>query len=373
MTGAMKVEELDTPVLLVDAGALERNIIAMRDIAAATGVAYRPHAKTHKSPIVANMQLEAGAVGVCCAKLGEAEIMAAAGIPDILITSQVVGRNKLVRLIQAAQTAKIMVVADNEDNISDLSSAAQTGGKPMDVLIEVDIGQGRCGVPPGPEATRLARLIAETKWLRFRGLQGYQGLIQMTADFDQRQAQVELALEKLMDTADHLKRASIEIDILTGGGSGSSIIDSALGRYTEIQPGSYVFMDSRYRHAQWPGGAPCPFENALTILGTVISRPDPGLCVADCGHKSVTKDHGFPTVRDLDGATVVSLNDEHATISVPPGCKTAIGSRVYLRPSHIDPTINLHDVFYALDGDRVTGVWPIEQCPENNVRGPVPS
>ena len=360
MTGAMKVEELDTPVLLVDAGALERNIIAMRDIAAATGVAYRPHTKTHKSPIVANMQLEAGAVGVCCAKLGEAEIMAAAGIPDILITSQVVGRNKLVRLIQAAQTAKIMVVADNEDNISDLSSAAQTGGKPMDVLIEVDIGQGRCGVPPGPEATRLARLIAETKWLRFRGLQGYQGLIQMTADFDQRQAQVELALEKLMDTADHLKRASIEIDILTGGGSGSSIIDSALGRYTELQPGSYVFMDSRYRHARWPGGAPCPFENALTILGTVISRPATDRAIVDVGYKAASSDGGPIVVAGNMDAEFSFAGDEHGQLFFPGGtCPLALGDKVTFLPSHCDTTVNLYDGYIVTRDGLVEDVWEI--------------
>ncbi|MEE2970847.1 MAG: DSD1 family PLP-dependent enzyme [Pseudomonadota bacterium] len=360
MTGAMKVEELDTPVLLVDAGALERNIIAMRDIAAATGVAYRPHAKTHKSPIVANMQLEAGAVGVCCAKLGEAEIMAAAGIPDILITSQVVGRNKLVRLIQAAQTANIMVVADNEDNISDLSSAAQTGGKPMDVLIEVDIGQGRCGVPPGPEATRLARLIAETKWLRFRGLQGYQGLIQMTADFDQRQAQVELALEKLMDTADHLKSASIEIDILTGGGSGSSIIDSALGRYSELQPGSYVFMDSRYRHAQWPGGAPCPFENALTILGTVISRPATDRAIVDVGYKAASSDGGPIVVAGNMDAEFSFAGDEHGQLFFPGGtCPLALGDKVTFLPSHCDTTVNLYDGYIVTRDGLVEDVWEI--------------
>ena len=332
----------------------------MRDIAAATGVAYRPHAKTHKSPIVANMQLEAGAVGVCCAKLGEAEIMAAAGIPDILITSQVVGRNKLVRLIQAAQTAKIMVVADNEDNISDLSSAAQTGGKPMDVLIEVDIGQGRCGVPPGPEATRLARLIAETKWLRFRGLQGYQGLIQMTADFDQRQAQVELALEKLMDTADHLKRASIEIDILTGGGSGSSIIDSALGRYTEIQPGSYVFMDSRYRHAQWPGGAPCPFENALTSLGTVISRPATDRAIVDVGYKAASSDGGPIVVAGNMDAEFSFAGDEHGQLFFPGGtCPLALGDKVTFLPSHCDTTVNLYDGYIVTRDGLVEDVWEI--------------
>ncbi|NQU69677.1 MAG: DSD1 family PLP-dependent enzyme [Rhodospirillales bacterium] len=360
MTGSMKIEELDTPVLLVDAGALERNITAMQDIAAATGVAYRPHSKTHKSPIIANMQLDAGAVGVCCAKLGEAEIMAASGIPDILITSQVVGRNKLVRLVQAAQNANIMVVADNEDNISDLSSAAQTAGKPMDVLIEVDVGQGRCGVPPGPEATRLARLIGETKWLRFRGLQGYQGLIQMTADFHDREAQVRLALEKLMETADHLKRNNIEVDILTGGGSGSSVIDTALGGYTELQPGSYVFMDSRYRSTQWPGGAATPFENSLTILGTVISRPATDRAIVDVGYKAASSDGGPIVPLGYENAAFTFAGDEHGQLFFPGGtCPLALGDKVTFLPSHCDTTVNLYDRYIVTRDGTVEDVWEI--------------
>ena len=359
-TTPMKIQELDTPVLLVDAAALERNLKAMGEIASAAGVAYRPHAKTHKSPIVANMQLEAGAVGVCCAKLGEAEIMAAAGIPDILITSQVVGRNKLARLIQVAQDANIMVVGDNEDNISDLSSAAQTGGKPMDILIEVDVGQGRCGVPPGPEAARLARLIAETRWLRFRGLQGYQGLIQMTAGFDDRQAQIQLAMEKLMETADHLKCASIEVEILTGGGSGSSIIDTALGGYTELQPGSYVFMDSRYRHVQWPGGAANPFENSLTILGTVISRPATDRAIVDVGYKAASSDGGpIVPVENMD-AKFSFAGDEHGQLFFPGGtCPLALGEKIEFLPSHCDTTVNLYDRYIVTRDGLVEDVWEI--------------
>lgn len=360
MTTPMKVDELDTPVLLVDAAALEHNISAMRDIAASAGVAYRPHAKTHKSPIVANMQLDAEAVGVCCAKLGEAEIMAAAGIPDILITSQVVGRNKLVRLVQAAQNANIMVVADNEDNISDLSSAAQTAGRPMDILIEIDVGQGRCGVPPGPEATRLVRLIGETKWLRFRGLQGYQGLIQMTGGFDDRRAQVNLALEKLMETADHLKRASIQVDILTGGGSGSSIIDTALGGYTELQPGSYVFMDSRYRHVEWPGGAATPFKNSLTILGTVISRPATDRAIVDVGYKAASSDGGPIVPLGYENAEFTFAGDEHGQLFFPDGtCPLALGDKLSFLPSHCDTTVNLYDRYIVTRDGNVEDVWDI--------------
>ena len=356
----MPVSDLDTPVLLVDAAALERNIARMRDQCAAAGIAYRPHAKTHKSPVIANMQLEAGAVGICCAKLGEAEVMAAAGIPDILITSQVVGRNKLVRLMQAVQQAHISVVADDADNLSDLAAAAQTSGKPLDVFIEIDVGQGRCGVPPGPKATELARLIGETQWLRFRGLQGYQGKIQMTGEFGARETEVAEAMAKLGETADGLRDAGIEFDILTGGGTGSSIIDAERGVYNELQPGSYVFMDSRYTAIEWPGGEATPFESALSILGTVISRPSQDRAIIDVGYKSCSSDAGMPATPDHPGATFTFGGDEHGQLQFANGhCPLAIGDRVTVIPSHCDTTVNLYDRYVVTRDGYVEDVWDI--------------
>ena len=182
----------------------------------------------------------------------------------------------------------------------------------------------------------------------------------MTADFDQRQAQVELALEKLMDTADHLERASIEIDILTGGGSGSSIIDSALGRYSELQPGSYVFMDSRYRHAQWPGGAPCPFENALTILGTVISRPATDRAIVDVGYKAASSDGGPIVVAGNMDAEFSFAGDEHGQLFFPGGtCPLALGDKITFLPSHCDTTVNLYDGYIVTRDGLVEDVWEI--------------
>lgn len=170
MTGEAKlrIEDLDTPVLLVDAAMMERNIAAMQAVADEAGIAFRPHAKTHKSPYIAKLQIEAGAVGVCCAKLGEAEVLAAGGVPDILITSEVVGPSKAVRLMNLAQQTKLAIVVDNERHIAELGPAAQAAGLVLDVLVEVDIGQGRCGVQPGPEAARLARMISDARWLRFK-------------------------------------------------------------------------------------------------------------------------------------------------------------------------------------------------------------
>ncbi len=354
------IEDLDTPVLLIDGDALERNIRRMADLAADAGVAYRPHAKSHKSPILAQMQLDAGAGGICCAKLGEAEVMAAAGIPDILITSEVIGRSKLQRLINAAQQSRISVVVDDADNISDLAAAARTAGIRLDVLVEIDVGQGRCGVPPGAQAARLARLIGDTGWLRFRGLQGYQGAIQMTAAIAERAAATRAALELLAATADEVRAAGIEIEVLTGGGTGTSVIDTALAGLTELQPGSYIFMDSRYAAIEWTDGAAVPFENALTVLGTVISRPAADRCIVDVGYKAASSDGGPPLPLGLDGAVFSFAGDEHGQLRFADGARPpAIGDKIRFIPSHCDTTVNLYDQYIVTRGGRVEAAWEI--------------
>jgi D-serine deaminase-like pyridoxal phosphate-dependent protein len=354
------IEDLDTPVLLVDADALERNIRRMRDLAAAAGIAYRPHAKAHKTPIVARMQLDAGAAGICCAKLGEAEIMAAAGIPDILITSEVVGHSKIQRLFSAARQSRISVVVDDADNISDLAAAAQTAGIRLDVLVEVDVGQGRCGVPPGPEAARLARLIGDTEWLRFKGLQGYQGSIQMTASIAEREAETRAALDLLTATADEVRATGMEIEVLTGGGTGTSVIDTALAGLTELQPGSYIFMDSRYARIEWSDGVPTPFENALTVLGTVISRPAADRRIVDVGYKAASSDGGPLRPIGLDGAVFSFAGDEHGQLQFTGGASPpAIGDKVSFVPSHCDTTVNLYDQYILTRGGSVEAEWEI--------------
>jgi D-serine deaminase-like pyridoxal phosphate-dependent protein len=331
----------------------------MRDLAANAGVKYRPHAKSHKSPTIARMQLEAGAAGICCAKLGEAEVMALAGIPDILITTEVVGRSKLMRLLGISQQARIAVVADDERNIAELAGAAQTAGVRLDVLVEVDVGQGRCGVPPGPEAARLARVIAESRWLRFRGLQGYQGAIQMTGGFGAREAQVRESLGRLMETAELVKKAGVEFDVLTGGGTGTSIIDGALHGLTELQPGSYVFMDSKYRGIEWPGGAAQPFETSLSILATVISRPAADRAIVDVGLKAASSDHGPVAPTGLPGAVYAFAGDEHGHLRFEGRCPLSVGDKVTLIPSHCDTTVNLYDRYVVTKGGYVEDVWEI--------------
>lgn len=355
----MRIEDLDTPVLLLDAAALERNIARMRDLAAGAGVALRPHAKTHKSPMVARMQIEAGAVGVCCAKLGEAEVLAAEGVPDILITTAVVGESKTMRLMAVAAQCRVGVVTDSERNIAELGGAARTAGQPLDVVVEVDVGQGRCGVAPGPEAARLARLIADNPWLRFRGLQGYQGKIQMTADFAEREARAADALGRLDATARLVREAGVAVEVLTGGGTGTSAIDGAGGILTEIQPGSYVFMDSSYDRIGWRDGATQPFETALSVLATVVSRPAPDRVVIDAGLKTLSSDSGMPRPAGLPGAAFSFGGDEHGQLQFGGASPLDVGDKVTLHPSHCDTTVNLHDHYYVTRDGVVEDVWPV--------------
>ena len=355
----MKVEDLDTPVLLVDRGALARNVARMAALAAGAGLACRPHAKAHKCPQVARLQVEAGAAGVCCAKLGEAEVMAAAGIGDVLVTTPVVGRSKAARLVQAAREARIAAVVDDAGNAAGLAAAARTAGLRLDVLVEVDVGQGRCGVPPGQPAAELARLVAGHPWLRFRGLQGYQGALQMRPGLAGRRREVRRALDLLADSAEAVRKAGIEVETLTGGGTGSSAIDAALGGLTEIQPGSYVFMDRNYRAIEWPGAAAPPFESALTVYAGVVSRPAADRVVLDAGWKSISGDGGPPSAVDHPEAQFAFAGDEHGALAFPGTAPLAVGDKVALMPSHCDTTVNLHDRFVVVGGGEVEDVWEI--------------
>jgi D-serine deaminase-like pyridoxal phosphate-dependent protein len=206
---------------------------------------------------------------------------------------------------------------------------------------------------PGDEAVALARRVAATQGLRLHGVMGYEGHLQPVRDRTERAARTREAMHGLVATAQRIRDAGLPCDVVSSGGTGTYDISGRVDGVTEIQAGSYVLMDTDY------AGVGVPFEQAFTVLGTIVSRPTPERCVADCGHKATTKDHGHPSVKGIAGATVTALNDEHATIAVPASCGLAIGDRVQLIPSHTDPTVNLHDALYAVDGDRVIDVWPI--------------
>jgi 3-hydroxy-D-aspartate aldolase len=349
----MTLSDIPTPSLVVDVRALERNIRRMADFFASRPCALRPHFKAHKTPEIARRQLAAGScAGLTCATVFEAEI-AASLTGDVLIANEVIGSEACRRVATLAKRVTITIAIDSTTGLDQIGSAARESGATIGALVDVNVGQNRCGVSPGREAVALAKCIVDAPGMELRGLMGYEGHAVGIASRGEREIAVRRAMEQLVMTAGMLTDAGLPPAIVSAGGTGSYDIASAVEGITEIQAGSYALMDTDYARLG------LPFEHALTVLGTVISRPVRERCVADSGHKSCAKDHGNPSVKDIPGASVVTLNDEHATIGLPPECGLTMGDRIQLLPSHIDPTMNLHDVVYALDGDEVVGVWPI--------------
>ncbi len=347
------VSEIPTPALVVDVAAMDRNIQRMARFFADGPCRLRPHFKAHKTPEIARRQLAAGSVtGLTCATVSEAEVVVTL-TNDILIANEIIGPAKCDRVAALARGRSITIAADSIAGLEQMAAAATRAGVTVGILVDVNVGQNRCGVAPGEEALALARRVAATGGLRLRGVMGYEGHLQPVFDRGEREARARQAMEALVRTAHLLEEHGLPCDTVSAGGTGTHDITGRVSGVTEVQAGSYVLMDADYARLE------LPFEQALFVLGTVVSRPVAERCVADCGHKATTKDHGNPSVDGVQGASVLSLNDEHATIALPPGATIAIGDRVRLRPSHIDPTMNLHDVVYALDGDRVLDTWPI--------------
>jgi D-serine deaminase-like pyridoxal phosphate-dependent protein len=350
---ARTLSEIPTPALVVEVKALDRNIRRMADFFASRTCKLRPHFKAHKTPEIARRQLAAGScTGLTCATVFEAEIGSAL-CDHILIANEVIGPDGCRRVAALGKRVTVTIAIDSVDGLEQISAAARESGVTIGVLVDVNVGQNRCGVSPGAEAVSLAQRVGHAPGVELRGVMGYEGHAVGIADRAEREASVRRAMDQLASTARMLVDAGLTTAIVSAGGTGSYDISSAVEGITEIQAGSYALMDTDYAKLG------LPFEHALSVLGTVISRPVPQRCVADCGHKACTKDHGNPSVKDVPGATVLTLNDEHATIALPPHCALKIGDRIQLLPSHIDPTINLHDVMYAVDGDTVVGVWPI--------------
>jgi D-serine deaminase-like pyridoxal phosphate-dependent protein len=313
----------------------------------------RPHFKAHKTPEIAKRQLAAGSCsGLTCATVGEAEI-AAAFCDDILLANEIVAPDKCARVAALAKRIRMTTAVDSLAGLEALSHAAREAGSRIGVLVDLNFGQGRCGVETGEAALTLARQAAESAGIELRGVMGYEGHLQPVRDRRERESRARDAMQGLVHAAEQIRAAGLACDIVSAGGTGTYDISGRVDGITEIQAGSYALMDTDY------GAVGVPFEPAFFVIGTVVSRPTRDRCVADCGHKSMTKDHSLPAVRGIEGATVTSLNDEHATIALPPDSAVHIGDRVQLLPSHVDPTINLHDVFYVVDGDTVVDVWPI--------------
>jgi len=348
-----RVAEIATPALVVDVTAMERNIRRMADFFRDGPCRLRPHFKAHKTPEIARRQLSAGSCsGLTCATVSEAEV-AADFCDDLLIANEPIGPGKCERIAALARRVRMTVAVDSEAGLDAIGLAARNAGVTVGVLVDLNVGQMRCGVEPGHEVVQLARRATSVDGVTLRGLMGYEGHVVSLPDRAEREARTRASMAGLVESAAMLRASGLPCELVSAGGTGTYDISGRVPGITEIQAGSYVLMDTDY------GQLDVPFEQAFWVLGTVISRPEPRRLVVDCGHKSMTKDHGLPSPRDLDGATVVSLNDEHATLRVPHDSRVQIGDHVFMRPSHTDPTINLHDSFYALEGDRVVDVWPI--------------
>ena len=357
----MPLADVDTPALVIDLDAFERNLRAMAGNVAAAGVRFRPHSKTHKCAVIARRQMALGAVGVCCQKVSEAQALVRAGVPDVLVSNQVVGRRKIARLAALAREAKVGVCVDDADNAAEIGEAAAAAGVSIDVLVEVDVGAGRCGVAPGEEALALAQTVAATGGLRFAGLQAYHGSAQHIRDFADRRRAIESAAALASATVDLLAGEGIECGTVAGGGTGTWQFEAASGVYNELQAGSYIFMDVDYAENLDESGRPfAAFEHSLFVYATVMSRPDRERAVLDAGLKSVATDRGLPRVAEHDSAVVLKAADEHVVVDLSgSNAGAALGDRMRLIPGHCDPTANLYDWYVCVRGDRVEALWPI--------------
>ena len=353
-------EQVDTPALLLDLDILDRNIDRMAALVANTGIGLRPHVKTHKSPLVAHRQIAAGAVGVCCAKVSEAEVMVTDGIPDVLVTTPVVASDKIGRLVSLARQATVGVVVDDLRNVRQLSEAAKEENVTIHLLVEINVGQNRCGVAAGPAAADLADEIARLPGVRLRGLQGYHGSLQQVVDLERRAAEIRRALDLLLESAQRVRSRGHAIEVLTGGGTGSSATDIGFHGLTELQPGSYVFMDCNYNRIQWgQDGALVPFGNAISILTSVVSCASADRIIVDTGWKSASCDSGMPVAKATGGATFTFAGDEHGKLSLAEGTRISCGDKLELLPSHCDTTVNLYDQYVCIRNGKVEALWPV--------------
>jgi D-serine deaminase-like pyridoxal phosphate-dependent protein len=358
----MKLDEVDTPALIVDLDAFERNLKRLAERVAGQGVRLRPHAKTHKCPVIALKQIASGAVGVCVQKVSEAEAMVYGGVRDVLVTNEIVGRQKLRRLMALAHTAEIGACVDDPAQIADLdAAAAEAGVASLPVHVEINMGGNRCGVEPGQPALDLARRIGDSRHLRFAGLQAYHGSAQHLRGWDERQKAIAGAAEKAAMTRDLLHANGIACDNITGAGTGTFEFEAGSGVYTELQCGSYIFMDADYgRNLDRSGRLTDAFENSLFVWATVMSRPNDERAIVDAGLKALAFDSGPPTVWDEPAATYERASDEHGRLAIGGATnRLKLGDKVRLVPGHCDPTVNLYDWYVGIRGDRVESVWPI--------------
>ena len=314
------IAEIETPALVIDLDALERNIAKMAAFSRTTGVGVRPHAKTHKSAEIARRQMAQGAIGHCAQTVGEAEVLVRGGITDVLLSNQVVSPHKLRRLAALARDARIALCFDAPDQVDTAAAVARECGVELGALVEIEVGMERCGIAPGRDAAALARHIAQSPGLNFRGLQAYHGRAQHLPHYHERAQAIAYAVAAVRETRQALAAATLACEIVSGAGTGTFPFEAASGVYTELQVGSYVFMDTEYaRIGDKSGGLYREFEHSLFVLASVISTPSTNRAVVDAGLKSISGERGPPWVRGRSGLECAGISDEHSKIAVAPG------------------------------------------------------
>ena len=345
---------LDTPALIVDLDVLEANIARIAATCRQAGIAWRPHTKGQKVPAIAHKLIAAGAIGVTCAKLGEAEVMAAAGIGNIMVANQIAGARKIARLVRLRRQVDVIVAVDNVDNVAALAAATRDAGVRLSVVIEVNIGLERAGVEPGEPCLALARSIARHPSLRFAGVMAWEGQAAPILDPAAKAEAVRAAVAKLASSAELCRRAGIEVEIVSCGGTGTYALSAVQPGVTEIQAGGGIFCDVHYRTHY---GIEHPY--AMTLMTTVTSRPNPTRVICDAGKKAMSGDAALPQPM-LEGVKSVRLSAEHATIELDrPNRELRVGDPLEFVVGYTDTTVHLHEMMYGVRDGQVEVAWPI--------------
>ncbi|MFV0244185.1 MAG: 3-hydroxy-D-aspartate aldolase BhcC [Qingshengfaniella sp.] len=359
----MAEADIQTPCLVLDLDALERNIKKMGDYAKAHGMRHRVHGKMHKSVDVAKLQEKlGGAVGVCCQKVSEAEVFARGGIKDILVSNQVRDPLKIDRLARLPKLgARTIVCVDDIANVADLSAAAKKHGTTLEVFIEIDCGAGRCGVTTTEDVVAIAKAVDAAPNLKFTGIQAYQGAMQHIDSYEGRKEKLDIAIAMVKDAVEGLKAAGLEPELVSGGGTGSYYFESGSGVYNELQCGSYAFMDADYGRILDKDGKRIDqgeWENSFFILTQVMSHAKTDKAICDAGLKAQSMDSGLPVIFGRDDVKYIKCSDEHGVIEDTKGV-LKVGEKLKLIPGHCDPTANVHDWYIGVRNGKVETVWPV--------------
>ncbi len=359
----MAEADIQTPCLVLDLDALERNVKKMGQLAKDMGVRHRVHGKMHKSVDVALLQQKLGAAcGVCCQKVSEAEAFVRGGIKDVLVSNQVCDPAKIDRLARLPKLgARAIVCVDDLDNVADLSAAAQKHGTTIECLVEIDCGAGRCGVTTTAAVLEIATAIDAADGLKFTGIQAYQGAMQHLDSYDDRKQKIAIAVAMVREAVAALQAKGLACDIVGGGGTGSYYFEGNSGVFNELQCGSYAFMDADYGRILDRDGKRIDageWENALFILTSVMSHAKADKAICDAGLKAQSVDSGLPVIFARDDVEYIKCSDEHGVISDPNGA-LKVNDKLKLVPGHCDPTCNVHDWYVGVRGGVVECLWPV--------------